>query len=65
MKNMAKGIKAQRLAKGLTQEMAANACNLSVRAYGQLERCTGNASFRTFEKVIEGLGINAQDLLED
>ena len=49
----------------MTQETAAERCDLSVKYWGQIERCQVNASLEILDKIAAGLEISAVELLSE
>ena len=58
-----KNLKYQREQRKLTQETAAELCDLSPRYWRKLERGTAAASLDTIEKVSIGMNLSVEELL--
>ena len=57
-------LRAWRLTENITQEEAAELLSLTERAYGSLERDEAKPSFDTLVNVLQVMGINLAQLLE-
>lgn len=64
-KKFGENLKYQRVQRKLTQELAAERCDLSARYWGKIERGEAAASIDTMEKVAIGMEISVVDLLGD
>ncbi|WP_343253059.1 helix-turn-helix transcriptional regulator [Ligaoa zhengdingensis] len=60
-----KNLKHQREQRKLTQEMAAELCDLSSRYWGKIERGDAAASIDTIEKVSIRMNISVEELLKE
>lgn len=63
-KQFARNIKIQRELRCLTQESAAELCDLSSRYWGKIERGQTSTSIDVIEKISSGLNIDASELLK-
>ena len=61
---LAKNMRYKRSEIGWTQEEAAEACDLSDRAYREIESGHGNPKLATLEQISKGLGIAPGDLFK-
>jgi transcriptional regulator with XRE-family HTH domain len=61
---LARRIKTIRMAKGLTQQDAAEAMGVSQATYSTFERKAGNCSFYTIIRIAEGLGVSIPFLVD-
>ena len=61
--NLSQSLKNERKKQGLTQESAAELCNLNPRFWGKMEQKKASASIDTLEKISTGLHIKVEDLL--
>jgi len=61
---LARRIKTIRMAKGLTQQDAAEAMGVSQATYSTFERKAGNCSFYTITKIADGLGVSIPFLVD-
>ena len=50
--------------RGMSQEEVAFICKMSVRTYGKIERGDANFEIDTLDKIVKGLNIRFQDLME-
>ena len=57
-------IRGIRTLKGLSQENMADMLNLSLRAYGDIERGTSDVAYSRLEQIAEKLGVSVQDVLK-
>ncbi len=64
-KTFGDNLKILRKKRNMTQETAAEACNLSVRYWGQLERGKASASIDTMEKISAGMNVAIGDLFKE
>ena len=62
---LAKNLKRFRMENNISQEEIADMDNLSVRGYGNIERCEVNASLDTLDKLVDGTGLTRAQLLTD
>lgn len=60
---LAKNLLRLRNQKGWTQEQAANACEMNITFYGNLEREKHNATLITLTRLAQGFGVEVADLL--
>ena len=63
--NFGRNLKYQRKRRELTQEEAAELCELSPKYWGKLERGEAAATVDTLEKIAMAMGMSVGDLLED
>lgn len=63
-KTLVFALRVWRLAEDITQEEAAELLSLTERAYGSLERNEAKPSFDTLVNVLQAMGINLAQLLE-
>lgn len=61
----AKNLRAIRKCKKLSQNEAAELCDMSVRHYGEIERGKANFTLETRVKLCVGMGITPYDLFGD
>ncbi len=60
----AKNVKFQREKRRLTQELAAELCDLSPRYWGKIERGQTSTSIDIIEKISAGFQVDASELLQ-
>ena len=61
----AKNLKNQREKRKLTQEAAAELCDLSSRYWGKIERADAAVSIDIIEKISAGLNVSIEELLKE
>ena len=64
-KTLSRKLIAIRESNQLTQEQAAELCDISVRYWGKIERCHASVSLETLQKISIGLNMKASDLLNE
>lgn len=64
-KRLAHNLVKLRKSQNLSQEAAAELCDLSPRFWGKLEQCRANATIATLEKISHGLQISVEELLQE
>jgi XRE family transcriptional regulator, regulator of sulfur utilization len=65
LKLLAKNIKMLRDQKAISQEKAAEICDLHRNTIGRLERCEIDISMTQLARLAKGFRVNVTDLLED
>ena len=63
--DIARNLKDKRKEIGISQEKAAELCNVSIKTFGELERGATNATAATLKKVIPGMQMTWQELFAD
>lgn len=61
---LGKNVKYHRKIRRLTQEKAAELCDLCPRYWGKIERGQVAATVKTIEKISNGLGVTPKELLQ-
>ncbi|MBC8535371.1 helix-turn-helix domain-containing protein [Feifania hominis] len=62
---LSRNLRKLRSSMNLTQETAAELCDLSPRFWGKLERCEATPSVDTLEKISLGLQVSLEALFEE
>lgn len=62
---IARSVRAHRLARGWSQEEAADRCGMSTRLFQQVEAGASNLTMTTVARLLDGLEIEASELLGD
>ena len=65
VKNIARNMKAAREQKKWSQARAVEACDMSDRAYGEIERGNSNPKLNTLLKICRGLEMTFAQLIAD
>ena len=65
VKNIARNMKAARERKKWSQARAAEACDMSDRAYGEIERGKSNPKLNTLLKICRGFEMTLAQLIAD
>ncbi|MFZ5786785.1 MAG: helix-turn-helix domain-containing protein [Acidobacteriota bacterium] len=60
---LAANVRRLRAARGWTQEDAAHACDMPLRLYQGVEGGKDNVTLVTLARLVEGFGVDVQDLL--
>ena len=65
VKNIARNMKAAREQNKCSQARAAEACDMSDRAYGEIERGKSNPTLKTLLKICRGFEMTLAQLIAD
>ncbi len=63
--DIARNLKAKRKKMGISQEKAAELCDVSIKTFGELERGATNFTAATLKKVLPGMQMSWQELFAD
>lgn len=61
---LSRNMLAYRTTNNLSQEVCADACGISTRYWGKLERAEVNPSLKIIEKISKGTGLTPSQLLD-
>lgn len=62
---LSKNLKELRQGRAMTQEFAAELCEISPRFWGKMERQEVDPTLKTVEKLAAGLDVSVEDLLRE